>query len=290
MPWRRSRAARTGSARAPGAGRDVELRDAVRDAGAEGLLGERADVLLHEVETGACEAYDAAFGMVLTLGKPPGRGVVPHEEQPLEHPPPAHEARTRQRTAKRTRFVHAGVRAFAAENIENPLRRHLPGPADFASPVALRRASPGHVPPSPTASGRLRTTAPAGISGSLRPVLCRVARRLLIVSVLLAASSSAGLPTLAYAQGGEVVDAGLADASSGSSSRAPPAVSAPSGLPAPPPAPAASEESAPRPARGPSVRERGGRRSRGASTASGALMLFILVGFMGWYVVKRLRR
>jgi hypothetical protein len=42
--------------------------------------------------------------------------------------------------------------------------------------------------------------------------------------------------------------------------------------------------------RGPSVRERGGRRSRGASTASGALMLFILVAFMGYYVVKKLRR
>ena len=42
--------------------------------------------------------------------------------------------------------------------------------------------------------------------------------------------------------------------------------------------------------RGASVRERGGRRSRGASTASGVLFLVILVGAMGWYVVKRLRR
>lgn len=107
---------------------------------------------------------------------------------------------------------------------------------------------------------------------------------------LFATVLSVGLPTVAYAQGGEVLDAGLADASSGSSSSARPVVSAPAGLPTPPPAPATTEETAPRPARGPSVRERGGRRSRGASTASGALMLFILVGFMGWYVVKRLRR
>ena len=56
------------------------------------------------------------------------------------------------------------------------------------------------------------------------------------------------------------------------------------------PAPPVTPEPPARPVRGPSVRERGGRRSRGASAASGALMLFILVGFMGYYVVKRLRR
>ena len=55
-------------------------------------------------------------------------------------------------------------------------------------------------------------------------------------------------------------------------------------------APSPTPDPLPRPARGPSVRERGGRRSRGASTASGALMLFLLIGFMGYYVVKRLRR
>ncbi|AKV00629.1 hypothetical protein AKJ09_07292 [Labilithrix luteola] len=45
-----------------------------------------------------------------------------------------------------------------------------------------------------------------------------------------------------------------------------------------------------RPARGPAIREHGGRRSRGASTASGAMMIVILVGAMGYYVVNRLRR
>ncbi len=45
-----------------------------------------------------------------------------------------------------------------------------------------------------------------------------------------------------------------------------------------------------RPVRGPAVRERSGRRSRGASTASGVLMLVMLIAFMGYYVVKKLRR
>jgi hypothetical protein len=62
--------------------------------------------------------------------------------------------------------------------------------------------------------------------------------------------------------------------------------------PAPPPGaptapPSATTE---RPVRGPAVRERGGRRSRAGSTASGVLMLVILIGFMGYYVVKKLRR
>jgi hypothetical protein len=38
------------------------------------------------------------------------------------------------------------------------------------------------------------------------------------------------------------------------------------------------------------MRERGGRRGRGGGTASGVLMLAILVGAMGYYVVKKLRR
>src|SRR4051812_11990907 len=45
-----------------------------------------------------------------------------------------------------------------------------------------------------------------------------------------------------------------------------------------------------RPARGPALRERAGRRSRGGSAASGALFVVILVGAIGYYVVKRLRR
>jgi hypothetical protein len=45
-----------------------------------------------------------------------------------------------------------------------------------------------------------------------------------------------------------------------------------------------------KPARGPAVRERGGRRTRGGSAATGALFLVILVGFMGYYVMRKLRR
>jgi hypothetical protein len=88
-------------------------------------------------------------------------------------------------------------------------------------------------------------------------------------------------PVPVGAQGGPI------DASPAPSAPSP-APSAPT--PTPTPSPSPSPDPAPRPARGPSVRERGGRRSRGASTASGALMLFMLVGFMGYYVVKRLRR
>jgi hypothetical protein len=57
--------------------------------------------------------------------------------------------------------------------------------------------------------------------------------------------------------------------------------------PTPTTTPTATSE---RPVRGPAVRERSGRRSRGASTASGVLMLVMLIGFMGYYVVKKLRR
>jgi hypothetical protein len=60
--------------------------------------------------------------------------------------------------------------------------------------------------------------------------------------------------------------------------------------PIPTPADTSTSSSSDRPVRGPSVRERGGRRSRGASTASGALMLTILIGWMGYYVIKKLRR
>lgn len=42
--------------------------------------------------------------------------------------------------------------------------------------------------------------------------------------------------------------------------------------------------------RGPAMRERGGRRSRAGSTASGVLFLVVLVGAMGYWVLKRLRR
>jgi hypothetical protein len=60
----------------------------------------------------------------------------------------------------------------------------------------------------------------------------------------------------------------------------------PTPMTAPTPAPSTSE----RPPRGPALRERSGRRSRGASTASGVLMLVMLIAFMGYYVVKKLRR
>jgi len=60
--------------------------------------------------------------------------------------------------------------------------------------------------------------------------------------------------------------------------------------PTPTPAPAAPSATSERPVRGPAVRERSGRRSRGASTASGVLMLVMLIAFMGYYVVKKLRR
>jgi hypothetical protein len=46
---------------------------------------------------------EAAFGIVLAFGKPPGRGVVPQVEQPLEQPPPLHDATRRSRAARRMR-------------------------------------------------------------------------------------------------------------------------------------------------------------------------------------------
>ena len=69
---------------------------------------------------------------------------------------------------------------------------------------------------------------------------------------------------------------------------APPAL-APLAPPAPiGAAPSASADT--RPARGPAVRERGGRRTRAGSSATGFLMLVILVGLMGYDVVKKIRR
>lgn len=56
------------------------------------------------------------------------------------------------------------------------------------------------------------------------------------------------------------------------------------------PAPTTTSSAPERAVRGPAVRERGGRRSRAGSTASGVLMLTILIGAMGYYVMKRLRR
>ena len=70
-----------------------------------------------------------------------------------------------------------------------------------------------------------------------------------------------------------------------------PTQAAPPGAPTTTPTPTATSTStSERPVRGPAVRERGGRRSRGASTASGVLMLVMLIGFMVAYVVKKLRR
>jgi hypothetical protein len=45
-----------------------------------------------------------------------------------------------------------------------------------------------------------------------------------------------------------------------------------------------------RPARGPALRERPSRRSRGGSAASGALFVVMLIGVVGYQVVKKLRR
>ncbi len=95
------------------------------------------------------------------------------------------------------------------------------------------------------------------------------------------------VPVYASAQGGPI-----ADASADSSPVGP--ASAPSSTatanPTPHPSESAAPEPPPRAVRGPAVRERAGRRSRGGSVASGALMLFMLIAFMGYYVVKKLRR
>src|ERR1700682_4546171 len=95
------------------------------------------------------------------------------------------------------------------------------------------------------------------------------------------------IPLTAAAQG-PIADAGpsMAPFASGAPSATPSV--APSPMQAP--APTTTSTSSERPVRGPAVRERGGRRSRAGSAASGALMLTMLIGIMGYYVVKRLRR
>jgi hypothetical protein len=91
--------------------------------------------------------------------------------------------------------------------------------------------------------------------------------------------------SIAHAQGPPLATPSASTSAAGSS--APPQ---PAPLIPPPSDDAGASDPPPRPVRSPSVRERSGRRSRGASTASGVLFLVILVGAMGWYVVKRLRR
>jgi len=77
---------------------------------------------------------------------------------------------------------------------------------------------------------------------------------------------------------------------SASSGPAASSASAPAAPLAPAIAPTSTASSeTPRPPPGPSVRERGSRTRRG-NPASGALFLVVLVGAMGWYVIKRLRR
>jgi hypothetical protein len=88
-------------------------------------------------------------------------------------------------------------------------------------------------------------------------------------------------PASAFARQGALDDAPNASA--------PPSTPAPSPLIVPT-ASATTNSSSDRPVRGPAVRERGGRRSRAGSAASGVLMLALLVGLMGYYVVKKLRR
>ncbi len=84
----------------------------------------------------------------------------------------------------------------------------------------------------------------------------------------------------AFAQGG------AADAEP-PTALAPLATAAPVGRP-PAPAPSASVDT--RPARGAAVRERGGRRTRAGSSATGFLMIVIFVAFVGYYVMKKIRR
>jgi hypothetical protein len=90
-------------------------------------------------------------------------------------------------------------------------------------------------------------------------------------------------PVSALAQGPAIEDAG----SDGGPAVIAPLAAPPVGAPTTPAATATSEN---RPVRGPAVRERNAPRSRGGATASGALMLTILVGALGYYVIKRIRR
>jgi hypothetical protein len=99
------------------------------------------------------------------------------------------------------------------------------------------------------------------------------------------------IPLTATAQG-PIEDAGTTMAPFAPGAPSAPPSAAPSAAPSPmqAPAPTTTSTSSERPVRGPAVRERGGRRSRAGSAASGALMLTMLIGIMGYYVVKRLRR
>ena len=90
--------------------------------------------------------------------------------------------------------------------------------------------------------------------------------------------------------GADASPAGQASAPAAISTAPPHAAESATATPTPRPTESAAPEPPPRPVRGPAVRERAGRRSRGGSVASGALMLFMLIAFMGYYVVKKLRR
>lgn len=85
--------------------------------------------------------------------------------------------------------------------------------------------------------------------------------------------------------------ASTALAQGGPTDAEPPAALAPLATAAPvgqAPAPSASADT--RPARGPAMRERGGRRTRAGSSATGFLMIVIFVAFVGYYVMKKIRR
>jgi hypothetical protein len=115
--------------------------------------------------------------------------------------------------------------------------------------------------------------------------------------MLLATSLALVVPFVsatAYAQG-PIDDAGPSMAPFATNVPSAPDAAPASSAPAPSPmqapaAPTSTSTSSERPVRGPAVRERSGRRSRAGSAASGALMLTMLIGIMGYYVVKRLRR
>ncbi|MDB4947076.1 MAG: hypothetical protein JWP97_6610 [Labilithrix sp.] len=100
--------------------------------------------------------------------------------------------------------------------------------------------------------------------------------RLLAIVTILACCCALGVitPPSAHAQG-------PAPAASVSS----PSSAAPPGLDA-----RAPEKPDDRPVRGPALRDRGARRPRAGGAATGVLFLVILVGAMGYYVLKRLRR
>lgn len=67
------------------------------------------------------------------------------------------------------------------------------------------------------------------------------------------------------------------------------AVPAPVWPRAPEPSATTSSSSGPRPDPGPGLRERGGRTRR-SNPAGGVLLVFVIVGALGYYVMKRIRR